>query len=215
MKIAGNRADAVRAFSLAEVMIAATLFSLIMAAVYGSTTGLINSMTASENYSVTQLQAMDYLSLDLRRATGFSFTNSGTTLTLPLDLTLPTFYESDGRKVRVPQRTLVTTSNKKDKKKHKVFNARYYFHYGTLGATVAVRYYLQNGNLYRKEGSLPARIVGTGVAGVTFGPDATAIAADPVVTATMTFTATKRAKAVPPPLSGTTFMRQYYYSDYN
>ena len=77
---------------MAELMIAVTLFSLIMGAVYASSTGLINAMTASENYSVTQLQAMDYISLDLRRAGSYAFTTSGTTLTLPLDLTLPTYY---------------------------------------------------------------------------------------------------------------------------
>ena len=199
---------------MAELMIAVTLFSMIMAAVYASSSGLINSMTASENYSVTQLQAMDYISLDLRRAGSYTFTTSGTTLTLPLDLTLPTYYTSDGRTPNPPVRTTVTTSNKHDKKKHKVFSARYYYHYGTLGATVALRYYLQNGSLYRKEGSLPARVVGTGIASVTFGPDVDAIAADPMVTTTMTFTATKRAKVAPPPLSSTTFMRNYYYQDY-
>ena len=201
-------------------MVGVSLFGIVMAGVYTSTTSLLGSMTATENYSVSKLAAMDYLSLDLRRASSCAFTTVGTApapviLTLPLNLTLPTFYAADGRTPNVPQRTLVTTSNKKDKKKHKVFNARYYYHYGTLGGTVAVQYYLTNGTLYRKEGSLPARAVGTGIASVTFGPDATSIAADPVVTTTMTFLSTQRSQTAPPPLSSTTFMRQFYYSDYN
>ena len=203
------------AFSLVELMVAATILGFIMAGVYASSTSLISSMTAAENYSVGQLQAIDYLSLDLRRATSYAFTNDGTNLTLPLDLTLPQYYGSDGRTPSTPQRTVVTSANKKDKKKHKVFAARYYYHYGALGSTVAVKYYLLNGTLYRKEGSLPTRVVGTGISTVTFGPSATAIAADPMVSATITFLATKRAKQAPPPLSSTTFMRQFYYSDYN
>jgi prepilin-type N-terminal cleavage/methylation domain-containing protein len=204
----------VRGFSFAEMMIAASLLGVIMAAVYTSTNSLLGSMKASENYSVGQLMAMDYISLDLRRATSYSFTGT-TPLTLPLNLTLPTFYESNGKTPKVPQRVLVTSANTKDKKKHKVFSARYYYTYGTLGATVAVQYYLTNGTLYRQEGSLPARAIGSNIASVTFGPDATSIAADPVVTTTITFTQSLRAKVAPPPLSSTTFMRQYYYSDYN
>ena len=204
-----------KAFTLAETMIAAALLSIVMAAVYTSSNALLGSMTASQNYSVSQLVAMDYLSLDLRRATSSTFTTVGTTLTLPLDLTLPQYYAADGRTPNTPQRTLVTTGNVKDKKTHKVLRARYYYHYGALGSTVALRYYLFNGILYRKEGTLPARPVGSGIASVTFGPSLAAIAADPVVTTTMTFSPTQRAKAPPPPLSSTTFMRQYYYSDYN
>jgi hypothetical protein len=79
-----------------------------------------------------------------------------------------------------------------------------------------VQYYLTNGTLYRKEGSLPARAVGYNIAGVTFGPSATAIDADPVVTTTMTFNQTLRSKlGPPPPLVSTTFMRHFYYSDFN
>ena len=208
-----------RAFSLAEMMIAVSILGLVFAAVYTSSGTLIGSMTASEYYSVGQLQAMDYLSLDLRRATDFSRNAgpTGTTLppALPLTLSLPQYYAADGKTPNVPQRTLVTSSNKHDKKKHKVFSARYYYSYGTLGEAVSVQYYLQNGSLYRKEGTLPAREVGTGIASVTFGPTEAEILADPVVTATITFSKTRRAKQAPPPLSSTTFMRQYYYSDFN
>jgi hypothetical protein len=77
-----------------------------------------------------------------------------------------------------------------------------------------VQYYLSNGTLYRKEGTLPARAVGYNIASVTFGPDAASITDNPVVTTTITFTPSLRAKQAQPPLSSTTFMRQYYYSDY-
>ena len=208
-----------RAFTLSEMMIALSMLGVVTAAVYTSSGTLIGSMTASENYSVGQLQAMDYLSLDLRRATDFSRNPgpNGTLLppTLPLTLSLPQYYAADGKTPNAPQRTMVTIANTHDKKKHKVFAARYYYHYGTLGGTVSVQYYLENGSLYRKEGTLPAREVGTGIASVTFGPSEAAILADPVMTATITFSKTRRAKQAPPPLSSTTFMRQYYYSDYN
>jgi hypothetical protein len=198
-------------------MIATTILVVVLGAVYTAGTALLGSMKTSENYSVGQLMAMDYLSLDLRRATSYSFYTPPTTsiLTLPLNLTLPTYYAADGKTPNVPQRVLVTTANKKDKKDHKVFSSRYYYTYGTFGGTVAVQYYLSNGTLYRKEGSLPVRAVGTNISSVTFGPSAAAIDADPVVTTTIIFNPTLRAKQAPAPLSGTTFMRQYYYSDYN
>ena len=205
-------------FTLPQVVVASSIMSIVMAAVYTSSTALIGSMKASENYSVGQLMAMDYLSLDLRRATSYSFTTptGSTILTLPLNLTLPQFYSADGRTPNAPQRVLVTNTNNKPKKDHKVFSARYYYTYGALGSTVPVQYYLSNGTLFRKEGTLPARAVGYGIASVTFGPTAAAIAADPVVTTTITFNQTLRSKlGPPPPLVSETFMRHYYYSDYN
>lgn len=210
-----NKTSWIRAsgFTFAEMMIGATVIGLVMASVYAGTTAVVGSMKATENYSVGQLAAMDYLTLDLRRAKSYNFTTVSGTLTLPLDLYLPQYYAANGQTVNPPQRTLVTSANKKDKKKHKVFNARYYYHYGTLGATVKVQYFLSNGTLYRKEGTQSQRAIGTGIQAVTFGPDATSIAADPVVTTTITFSATARSKKAPPPLSGTTFMREYYYSD--
>lgn len=203
------------AFTLVETMVGATIFTVVIAAVYMASTTLLSSMTASENYTVGQLQTMDYLSLDLRRATSYSFTTTNGVLTLPLNLTLPQYYQADGRTPNVPQRTLVTVSNHHDHKDHKVFSANYYYYYGTLGGTVALQYYLSNGSLYRKEGSLPARVIGTNISSVVFGPSAAAIDLDPVVTTTITFLPTKRAKKAPLPLSGSTFMRQYYYSDFN
>lgn len=212
-----HRAHHSLGFTLSEIMIAIAILSIVMTAVFTSSSALLATMKTSENYSVGQLMAMDYLSLDLRRASSYSFyTPPGTTtLTLPLNLTLPNFYNTDGKTANVPQRVLVTSANTKDKKKHKVFAARYYYTYGSFGSTVAVQYYLSNGTLYRKEGSLPARAVGSNIAGVTFGPDLTSINADPVVTTTITFNATQRAKQAPPPLVSNTFLRQYYYSDYN
>jgi len=205
----------IKGFSIAELMIAGTVFGLIMTAVYTSSTALTGSMMASENYSVGQLQAMDYMSLDLRRARSLpTFAKSGGILTLPMSLYVPQFYQADGKTPNPPQRVIVTTSNKKDKKKHKVFNALYYYYYGSLTTGVLVKYELTNGTLYRTEGSLPKRAIGTGISSVTFGPSEDAIADDPVVTATMAFNPTRRSKTAPPPLSSTTFMREYYYSDY-
>lgn len=229
MKLLSKQPFAARcAFTLVQTMIGMAMMATILGAVYTSSSALLSSMKASENYSVGQLMAVDYMTLDLRRAQTYSFTTVGTTLTLPLTLGLPQYYDSTGTKPigtpNVPQRVLVTSGNFKNKKDHKVFNSRYYYYYGTLGGTVGVQYTLQNGTLYRKEGtmvngtftpgSLPARAVGSNIQTVTFGPDAASIAADPVVTTTVTFSKTQRAKQAPPPLSSTTFMREYYYSDY-
>jgi prepilin-type N-terminal cleavage/methylation domain-containing protein len=202
-------------FSLMEMMIGATIFGVVMASVYTTNNALISSMTASENYSVGQLQAMDYISLDLRRANSLpTFGTDHGTLTLPLKIYLPQYYQADGHSPNPPQRVLVSSLNKKDKKKHKVFDSLYYYYYGSLTTGVLVTYDLVNGNLTRKEGSLATRVVGSGISSVTFGPTETAIAADPVVTTTISFNPTRRSKQAPPPLSSSTFMREYYYSDY-
>lgn len=203
------------AFSITEVLIAMTVLGMIMTAVYTSSNALLGSMTASENYSVSQLQAMDFLSLDLRRAKSLpSFTTKNGVLTLPMKLYVAEYYQADGRTTNPPVRVLVSSTNKKDKKKHKIFNALYYYYYGSLSGGSLVTYDLVNGTLTRQEGSFAKRTIGTGISDVTFGPSETAIEDDPVVTATMTFATTRRSKVAPPPLSSTTFMREYYYCDY-
>lgn len=199
-------------FSIFQTMVAMGIMSTLLAAIYTSSTALLGSMKASENYSVGQLMAVDYLTLDLRRCQAYTFTTSSGTLTLPLTLQLPQYYAADGRR-NDPQRSLVTSSNKHNKKDHKIFSARYYYHYGSLGSSVQVVYSLSNGILYRTEGSLPPRAVGRNIQRVTFGPSVAGIAADPVVNTTITFSPTQRSKQAPPPLASNTFMRGYYYSD--
>lgn len=211
-----KRLGDLRGFTISETMIALTIMAIVLGSVYSSSTALLGSMKASENYPVGQLAALDYLTLDLRRCQGYSFTTptGTTTLTLPLTLQIPQYYAADGKTPNAPVRTLVTSGNFKKKKDHKVFSARYYTYYGALGTTVQVQYYLLNGTLYRKEGSLPARPIGNNIASVTFGPSAAAITADPVVTTTVTFSPSLRSKTAAPTLASTTFMRQFYYSDY-
>jgi prepilin-type N-terminal cleavage/methylation domain-containing protein len=220
-----NRSGATRrGFTLAEVMISMTILSVVMAAAITGTTAIQRSFSAAESYSVGQLAAVDYLTLDLRRSTSYSFTVQGNKLRLPLNLTLPQYYAADGRTPSPGQRTKVTETNRKKRKKHRVFEARFYYHYGSLDGTVPVQYYLANGSLFRKEGSLPAREVGRRIENVTFSspaalPSSTAaeelvlIETNPVVTTKVEFSATAGSKTKPAPLSNSTFLRQYYYSD--
>jgi prepilin-type N-terminal cleavage/methylation domain-containing protein len=216
----------VSGFSVSEMMVSLVVFGVVMAAAVTGSTSITGVMATAENYSVGQLATVDYLTLDLRRANSdFEPTVVGDKLTLPITLGLPQYYSADGRTPNPGQRTIVTVTNKrKHKKKHRVLSARYYSHYGTLGATVPVQYYLLNGSLHRKEGSQPARVIGTDIAEVTFtspdvGPTATAaekkaaINANPVVVSTVSFLPTRRSKTTPPPLSNSTFLRQYYYSE--
>lgn len=197
-------------FSIVEMMIGVSCFTIAMGAVYTASSSLMGTMNAAENYSVGQLQVVDYLSLDLRRAHRFDFSGDK----LPLDISLPQFYAADGRTPNAPRRTLVTSTTEEDKKKHKVFSARYYYHYGTLGGTVNVRYYLSDNTLYRKEDGLPARVIGTGIDSIKFSPNEGDLEENPYVTTTVKFLPSKRAKRAPAPLTATTFLRQYYYSDY-
>lgn len=231
MRIAcAHRQLKAKGISLPEVLISLTILSVVMAAVMTGSTALTGALTASEHYSVGQLQVMDYLTLDLRRASEYSFTTDGDKLTLPLTLKLPTYYGTDGRTPVAPQRSIVynegPNKNKKQRKKHKVISANYYYHYGNLGGTTTVTYSLVNGVLSRTQTPLPVRVVGRGIKEMTFTSPAVAatataaqkeaaIAADPMVTTSVVFAKTReRAKQPPAPLSGTTFMREYYYSDY-
>ncbi len=233
----GIRASGV---SIVEMMVSLMALGLVMAAAITGATALQGVMATAENYSVGQLATVDYLTLDLRRAsTDFNPTVAGVAtalnskLTLPITLGLPQYYRGRWKDACAGQKTLVTTTNKRsDKKKHRVVSARYYYHYGTLGSTVSVQYYLSNGTLFRKRrlrdlgfrlGSLRGRLARAFRASpsVPRMSPATprrmqkfaAIAANPVVTTTVSFLPTRRAKTSPPPLSNSTFMRQYYYSD--
>ncbi len=156
-------------FSVVELSISLTTLAIVLGAIVTATTTFTNVFSSSQNYSVGQLSAADFLTLDLRRASSYSFTKSGNKLTLPLNLTLPKFHAADGRTPDAPERTKVTTTNKKStKKKHKIVEARYYYHYNNLGDSIAVQYYLANGALFRKEGTRPARQVAERVRDVTF-----------------------------------------------
>lgn len=219
-----RRDGAPSGFTLAEVMISLTVLSVVLAAAVTGTTAVQRSFATAEGYSVGQLAAVDYLTLDLRRSTSYSFTIQGNKLRLPLNLTLPQYYGTDGRTSLPAQRTKVTETNRKKKKKHRVVEARFYYHYGSMDVTVPVQYYLSNGILFRKEGTLPAREVGRGIKNVTFSspaalPSSSAteelalIEVNPVVTTKVEFSATQGSKTEPAPLSNSTFLRQYYYSD--
>ncbi len=217
-------------FTIVEMMISATALGLVLSAAITGTNAIRATMVATENYSVGQLATVDYLTLDLRRAaTDFTPTITGNKLGLPITLGLPQYYAADGRTPTAAQKTLVTKTNKRsDRKKHRVISARYYYHYGTLGVTVPVQYYILGGSLYRKEGTRTAQVIGTNVEDVTFtSPDVAAtatsaekmaaIGTNPVVSTTVSFSPsspTRRSKIAPPPLSNSTFMREYYYSDY-
>src|SRR4051794_30620640 len=100
-------------FTLVQTMVAVGIMATLLTAVYSSFTALVGSLKASENYSVGQLMAVDYLTLDMRRCQDYAFTTSGATLTLPLTLQLPQYYASNGKTPNAPQRSLVTTLNKK------------------------------------------------------------------------------------------------------
>lgn len=89
---AGPRAGA--GFTLLEMMIALALGSVVFAAALASIVFLQKSYVGTEQYATNladQTRLMDYLCLDLRRATDATFTTSGTQTT-GLTLTLPDYY---------------------------------------------------------------------------------------------------------------------------
>jgi type II secretory pathway component PulJ len=73
-------------FTLAEMMVALSCGTLILAAVIAASISLQKSFAATEAYSTIegdQLRVLDYIAMDCRRATSASVTNGALTLKLP------------------------------------------------------------------------------------------------------------------------------------
>src|SRR6266478_5627550 len=75
------------AFTLVEMMISASVGSLILGALILTATSFQNVFNATDDYYLAtsdQMRVLDYISLDMRRAVSGSVSNTAQTLTLTL-----------------------------------------------------------------------------------------------------------------------------------
>jgi Tfp pilus assembly protein PilW len=117
--------------TMAEVMISAAVASILAAGLVTGAIVLQKNFLASHRYSRNQAQQvrlLDYISLDLRRATTASV--SGGTLTI----TIPDYYDASG----APRNPTLGIGR---------------VYYNSPTASVTVRYFLQNGQVIRQEGA--------------------------------------------------------------
>ena len=76
-----------QAFTLAEMMVSASVGALILGVVVAATASFGTVFNASDEYykaTSEQMRVLDYIALDLRRATSGTVSNNGQTLTLKL-----------------------------------------------------------------------------------------------------------------------------------
>jgi prepilin-type N-terminal cleavage/methylation domain-containing protein len=139
-----NRGE--RGFTIVELMVASTVLTVISLAVFSGSIAIQRSYQASQKYVISQAsqsRLIDYIGVDLRRATSVSVPDSSR-----IELWIPDFYKADGSP-NDPQ--FVRNSA-----------GRLAVQYG--GAPVHIAYYIErpadssNGTLWREENGVKAAI---------------------------------------------------------
>ena len=134
-RLRGNK----RAFTLIELLVGSTVFGLISAAILTGSVTVQRSFQASQRYVISQAsqaRLIDYIAVDLRRATTVEVPSEGR-----IEVWIPDFYESNGAP-RDPQFTRNSAGRVSVK-------------YG--GAPIRVVYYIERnasgttGTLFREE----------------------------------------------------------------
>lgn len=129
MRLIGPKHQA-EGFLLSEIMVSTVLFAAISMGLLMGFTALERNYTATNDFALNhadQMRISDYLALDLRRALSLSAARNDTTIYIP------SYYDDAGQ----PQTpTLDGTGG---------------VYYGAAGSSVAVRYYLSGGTIYRQQ----------------------------------------------------------------
>lgn len=156
-----------RAFALAELMIASTVFAVISMGLMLAYTSLSRSYSATNDFAINhadQMRISDYLALDLRRALAVTAGTNDTAIDIPA------YYAADGS-VQTP--TLDASGN---------------INYGAAGTSVRIHYYLSNSSIYRQEGTSTPLEIASNVADFKFN----VTDSGKVVTTQITFNPTYR-----------------------
>ena len=121
-------------FALSELMISTAIFSAVSAGLLLSFVALKRSYAATIDFAINhgdQMRISDYLALDFRRALTVAAVRNDASISIPC------YYDS------TPTRSVQTP----------ILNGKGGVYYGSSTCSVTVRYYLQNGVIYRKEGN--------------------------------------------------------------
>ena len=127
-----------------EVMLSAALSGIILASVIGASMQLQRNFASHRDYTegmTNQMLVSDFIAMDLRRAKSITAMDENV-----LTLKIADYYNTatSGSTRREPSLTMVTRANSR------TFEA----YYGTNpDAIVQVRYYKQNGTIFREEGA--------------------------------------------------------------
>jgi prepilin-type N-terminal cleavage/methylation domain-containing protein len=121
-----------RGFTLPELMISSTIFSFICLGLLMGFVALERNYAATTDFAVNHADEMrisDYMALDLRRALAVNAAQNDTTIYIP------SYYDAQGN----PQTPELDVDGKGG------------VHYGVIGSSVRIRYYLSGGTIYRQQ----------------------------------------------------------------
>lgn len=159
-------------FTLAEVMFATAIFSLVSASLLMGLVSLKRSYAATTDFAINhadQMRISDYMAMDLRRASKVDPPTRNN-----VSIYIPTYYDDS-----TPAHTPRTPA----------LDGRGGVYYGVLNDSIRVRYYLSGTAIYRQEGLSTPVALATDVADFVF--DTTDLGK--VVTTTITFKPTFRS----------------------
>ncbi len=134
-------------FTLTELSISVSIFSIVSIGLLMGFTSLERSYTATNAYTINhadQLRISDYLAVDLRRAVAVQAAQNDTSIYIP------SYYDATGG-VQTP-----------------TLDGKGGVYYGAQGSSVKVHYYLLGGSIYRQEGNGPAVVLAGNVQGFVF-----------------------------------------------
>jgi prepilin-type N-terminal cleavage/methylation domain-containing protein len=140
-------------FSLAELMISLAVFSFVSLGLLMGFVSLQRNYSATTDFALShgdQMRVSDYMAMDFRRALAVPSLQPNDAL-----IDIPVYYDGDNAPTTP---TLNGTGG---------------VYYGTLDGSgnvqiVRVHYYLQNGSIYRQQGSGPAVVLATSVNAFNF-----------------------------------------------
>jgi prepilin-type N-terminal cleavage/methylation domain-containing protein len=153
LKKGQSAAGRVGGFTLVELMISSAIFSIVSLGLLMGFVSLERNYSATTDFALShgdQMRVSDYMAMDLRRALAVPSLQPNDAL-----IDIPVYYDSNNAP---------TTPT---------LNGDGGVYYGTLDGsgnvqTVRVHYYLQNGSVYRQQGTSPAALLATSVNAFNF-----------------------------------------------
>jgi prepilin-type N-terminal cleavage/methylation domain-containing protein len=140
-------AERAAGFTLNELLISLSIFSIVSIGLLMGFVSLERSYTATTAFTTNhadQMRISDYLARDLRRAVAVQPAQNDTSIYIP------NYYDANGA-VQTP-----------------VLDGKGGVYYGASGSSMKIRYYLSGGTIYRQEGNGTPAILAENVQGFVF-----------------------------------------------
>lgn len=164
--LSSSRTSLRSGFTLVEMMVSSTIFSLILGAIAMGFVSFTRTFSLAKDYAAARLTLSDYINLDLRRSTGFQPTFVPDQVhgnwktkdwTLPMAMAVPDYYQANKTTVNQPVRYTMSAAEWDDKKADSIARGKlpppnWSVKYGT-SANPRIVTYQQVGNVvHRREG---------------------------------------------------------------